>query len=338
MGLTSGETIIVILFYVFLVVLLIGFFIFWSLSVRLVRQAEVMIIERFGKYRNTLKPGLHFLVPFIDTPRKIHWRYVDVDPNYPDHVNVKTIETERIDMREHIIDFGKQHVITKDTVQIDVDALVYYQITDPELAVFKIQNLPDAIELLTQTTLRNIIAQMTLDDTFSSRELINAELKEKTGPDCERWGVTITNVEIMNIIPPADIKQAMEMQIKEERERRSTVLHADGQRESAVIRSKGDAAKLVLKAEGEKTSKIQVAKGSAEAKQNLATAEAESIRVISEALRNSELKATDYLTAVQYLESLQKVASRQENSTVTFIPSDTIDFLSDLAVNAKKKN
>lgn len=152
--------------------------------------------------------------------------------------------TDRIDTREHVLDFGRQHVITKDTVQLDIDALVYFRITDPRVAVFKIQNVPDAIELLTQATLRNVIAQMTLDDTFSSREQINAELLSKVQRDAERWGVTITRVEIFNILPPHDIRSAMENQIKSERERRSTVLQADGERESAVIRSRGDAARV----------------------------------------------------------------------------------------------
>jgi len=244
--------------------------------------------------------------------------------------------TSRIDMREHVIDFGRQHVITKDTVQIGVDALVYYQITDPELAVFKIQNLPDAIELLTQTTLRNIIAHMTLDDTFSSRELINAQLKEATCVDAERWGVTITRVEIMNILPPADIKDAMEKQIKEERERRSTVLQADGERESAIIRSKGDAAQVILYAEGEKTSKIQRAKGVAESKLLLATAEAESIKSIQESLKESHVRSTDYMIALQYLNSLNRMTTSGKASKVILVPSDTLDTIGEI-MNTQQK-
>jgi len=269
------------------------------------------------------------LVPFIDTPRKIHWRYLDV--NYGSgSLKVVNMVTDRIDMREHVIDFGRQHVITKDTVQIEIDALVYYQITDPELAVFKIQNLPDAIELLTQTTLRNIIAHMTLDDTFSSREMINTQLKESTTADAERWGVTITRVEIMNILPPADIKDAMEKQIKEERERRSKVLQADGERESAIIRSKGDAAQCILYAEGEKTARIQKAKGVAESKLLLATAEAESINSIQDAMKDSNIRATDYMIALQYLNSLNRLTISGKTSKVVLVPSDTLDSIGDI--------
>jgi len=288
-----------------------------------------MIIERFGKYKDTLKPGLHFLIPFVDSPRKLHWRYLDV--NYGSgELKVVNMVTDRVDMREHVIDFGRQHVITKDTVQIQIDALVYYQITDPELAVFKIQNLPDAIELLTQTTLRNIIAHMTLDDTFSSREMINAQLKETTSPDAERWGVSITRVEIMNILPPADIKDAMEKQIKEERERRSTVLQADGERESAIIRSKGDAAQAILYAEGEKTSRIQRAKGIAESKLLLATADAESIKSIQDSLKGSNVRSTDYMIALQYLNSLYRMTASGKPSKLILVPSDTLDTIVDI--------
>jgi len=290
-----------------------------------------MIIERLGKYKDILKPGIHFIIPLVETPRKIHWRYLDVSPGQ-NTVKVVNIQTDRIDTREHVIDFGRQHVITKDTVQIDIDALVYYQITDPELAVFKIQNLPDAIELLTQTTLRNIIAQMTLDDTFSSRELINSQLKEKTMPDAERWGVTIKRVEIMNILPPADIKQAMEKQIKEERERRSHVLQADGERESSIIRSKGNAAQMILQSEGDKTSRIQNAKGIAEAKILMATAEAESIKSIRSAITDSNVRATDYLMGSQYLSTINRLStsSAEKPSTVTLIPTDTLNTIGDL--------
>lgn len=182
-----------------------------------------MIVERFGAYKETLMPGLHFVIPIIEQVRKIDWRSV-VQKGSGGQLVVQNKVTERIDLREHVIDFGRQHVITKDTVQVDIDALVYFRITDPRLAIFQVQNLPDSIEFLTQATLRNIIANMTLDDTFSSREEINAALLSRVQPDCERWGVSIIRVEIFNILPPDDIKRAMEQQIKAERDRRSEVL------------------------------------------------------------------------------------------------------------------
>jgi regulator of protease activity HflC (stomatin/prohibitin superfamily) len=287
-----------------------------------------MIIERFGRYHTTLKPGLHFIIPFVDMPRTIHWRYVDTDGH---KLIMVTTRTPRIDMREHVIDFARQHVITRDTVLIDIDALVYYQITDPELAVFKVQNLPDAVELLTQTTLRNLIAHMTLDDTFSSREVINAQLKDATKLDAERWGITIKHVEILNIFPPKEIQNAMEHQIREERERRSTVLLADGERESEIIKSQGERAKVVLQAEGDKTANLQRAKGKAEARILLAKAEAESIKSVREAIEatststDAYVRATDYLVALEYLESLGKLTARNGKSAVVLLPSETLD-------------
>lgn len=288
-------------------------------------------MERWGKYHGTLKPGLRFVIPFVDNPRRIDWRYLTVPPGSGRSLRIVSRATDRIDMREHVIDFGRQHVITKDTVSIHIDALVYYQITDAEAAVFNIQNLPDAIELLTQTTLRNIIAQMTLDDTFSSRDIINNTLKDKTAGDAERWGVTIHRVEIFNINPPHDIKLAMENQIQEERERRSTVLRADGKRESAIIRSRGRAAEIVLSAEGYKTSKLLTAKGEAEAKTTLAKAEAEGLKALRSSISDSKIRATEYLVALQYLSALTSLtSSRRAKAKVHLLPASTLSQMKSL--------
>ncbi|CAE7447822.1 qmcA, partial [Symbiodinium sp. KB8] len=221
---------------------------------------------------------------------------------------IKTYETDRIDMREHVrevIDFGKQDVITKDTVLIKIDALA---------------------------TLRDIVAQMTLDDTFSSREQINAVLLSKVQRDAERWGVTITRVEIFNILPPADIGEAMQQQIRAERERRSAVLRADGQRESKAIESRGYAAKLVLQAEGEKSSAVLVAKGHAEAKKVIAQAEAQALALMREAVAPFNMRGVDYATAVEYLRTLAQLGSARDggNTTVTLLPVDTVDGLAKL--------
>jgi regulator of protease activity HflC (stomatin/prohibitin superfamily) len=302
-------------------VFFVGLIYFLNAGIKLVRHAQVMIVERFGKYNRTLCPGLHFVTPIFEATRKVHWRYLDTQLGSSVPVCV-SVTTDRIDMREHVIDFGRQHVITKDTVQVDVDALVYFRITDPRLTVFQIQNLPDAVELLTQATLRNIVAAMTLDDTFSSREEINSELLSKIQRDAERWGVTITRVEIFNILPPQDIKHAMENQIKSERERRSTVLQADGDRESAVIRSRGDAAKIVLQAEGARTSEILRAKGGAEAKVLIARADAECIQAIQNAVKDWGGSAVEYLTAVQYLNSLRNMTTHGKPDKVVLLPSE----------------
>jgi len=291
-------------------------------AVKVVRHSEVMVIERMGRYKTTLKPGLHWIWPIIEQPRRINWRYLDAKRN-ASHVDVVSVVTERVDMREHVIDFGRQHVITKDTVQIMIDALVYFRVTDPRVAVLNIQNLPDAVELLTQATLRNIIARMTLDDTFSSREQINSALLSKIQRDAERWGVSITRVEIFNIDPPPDIKRAMMNQIKAERDRRSVVLEADGERESAVIRSRGNAAKLVLAAEGHRASTLLRAKGEAQAKTLLATCEAAAVKAIRTAV-GEEVRAVDYLAAVEYINKMAAMATGKGDTEVVLVPIESV--------------
>eukprot|EP00941_MAST-03F_sp_MAST-3F-sp1_P001182 g1182.t1 len=298
-------------------------------GIKVVHHAEVMIVERFGKYRCTLPPGLHWMWPYIDTPRMINWRYLNVAHNSA-HATVKSIRTDRIDMREHVIDFGKQHVITKDTVQMKIDALVYFRVADPLLAVFNIQNLPDAVELLTKSTLRNIIASMTLDDTFSSREKINSELLDKIAPDCERWGVTVTRVEIFNIEPPPDIRSTMENQIKAERERRSEVLKADGERLSSIVKSRGEVAKIILHAEAKRSSDVIKSKGQAKAKLIMADAQATCVTKLQEAVAPHGGRAVDYLTAVQYLNALRGVCSgnasdKAKRDLVVLMPVKCVD-------------
>ena len=209
---------------------------------------------------------------------------------------------------------------------MQIDALVYFRITDARAAVYRVQNLPDAIELLTQATLRDIIAQMTLDDTFSSREQINAVLLSKVQRDAERWGVTITRVEIFNIDPPMHIRQAMQKQIEAERERRSAVLLADGERESKAIESRGHAAKMVLQAEGGKASAILRAKGEAEARKLVAQAEAQALSLMREAVSPYNMRGVDYATAVEYLTNMTRLTQGGEASCV-LLPVDTVQGL-----------
>lgn len=220
-GLAQEGLVAVIVFAIVFFFVLILTLVTLRSTIKIVHQAEVMVIERFGRYHTTLSPGLNFIIPYVDVPRSVNWRWEEVSKG---RLVTRSFSSPRIDLREQVIDFGKQNVITKDTVQIRINALVYYQIVDPRLAVLNIQNLPDAIELLTQSTLRNIIASLTLDDAFSSRERINDDLLKAIVRDAERWGVTITRVEVQHIIPPADIKTTMEAQIIAERNRRSMVL------------------------------------------------------------------------------------------------------------------
>lgn len=318
-------------FIVIVVVTFLGiYFFYWlfSNSLFIVRHAEVMIVERWGKYHTTLKPGLHWLWPVMDSPRQVKWRYMDVLNNNAT-AQIVTVHTNHVDMREHLIDFGKQHVITHDTVEMYIDALVYFRITDPRLAVLEVANLPDAVELLTQATLRNIIASMTLDDTFSSREKLNQELLYKMRPDAERWGVVITRVEIFDIQPGEEVKTAMESQIKAERKRRAMVLSADGKRQAEIIASRGLAAARVYEAVGDAAKFVNEATGEAEANVFTAEAEAAEITLIKDKV-GDECRAVDYISAIQWLKTLEGMSKNGADNHVILLPVETIDGINDI--------
>ncbi|RYG52776.1 SPFH/Band 7/PHB domain protein [archaeon] len=217
--------------------------------------------------------------------------------------------------------------VQRDTVQLNLDALVYFRIVDPLRAVYQVQNLPDSVELLTQSTLRNIIAGLTLDDTFSSREIINTELLSKVQRDCERWGVNITHVEVFNISPPSDILDAMTKQITAERERRSAVLVADGERESSIIKSRGEAAQLILQAEANRATSVLRAQGGAEARKIMAAAEAQCLTDIRNAVAPFSVRGVDYLSTVEYLNSLARLTAGS-GSKVVLVPSESVDVMS----------
>jgi regulator of protease activity HflC (stomatin/prohibitin superfamily) len=289
-------------------------------SIVVVQQASVMIVERFGNFHRVLKPGWHFLWPIMDSPRELKWRAMC---GQQDKDVATTFTTDRIDLREHVIDFGRQHVITQDTVEMYIDALVYFRVVDARLAVLEVQNLPDSIELLTQASLRNIISTMTLDDTFSSREKINRQLLLKMKEDAERWGVTITRVEIFNLDPTGDVKVAMESQIKAERERRAMVLQADGIRQSQIIRSRGDAARLIFDAVGKSKAIVNESKGKSDQKTFGAEAQAKSLEYIKSSLVDTDVRAVDYLTAIQYFKSLSSING--QNTHAILVPTKTVD-------------
>lgn len=321
-------------FIVIVIITLIVVFLIVSLiknSLYVVRHAEVMIVERWGKYHTTLKPGLHWLWPVMESPRKVKWRYMDVQHN-SSQASIVSVHTNHVDMREHLIDFGKQHVITHDTVEMYIDALVYFRITDPRLAVLEVANLPDAIELLTQATLRNIIATMTLDDTFSSREKLNQELLFKMRPDAERWGVVVTRVEIFDIQPDEKIKKAMESQIKAERSRRAMVLSADGKRQAEIIASRGLAAARVYEAVGDAAKFVNEASGAAAGKVYTAEAEAAEIKLIKEKV-GDECRAVDYISAIQWLKTLEGMTRNGANNNVVLVPVETVDNIHDMMMN-----
>jgi len=220
-------------------------------SVTIIHQAEKGIVERFGRYRETLDPGLRFLMPYVDSLRA------------------------RIDMRETVLDIEPQAVITKDNVGITVDAVVYYYVTDAKAVRYEVANFYVAVSKLAQTNLRNLVGDMSLDETLGSRERINASLRTTLDEATDKWGVKVTRVEVKEILPPSDITEAMSKQMKAEREKRATILDAEAYRQKQILQAEGDKQNAILVAEGDKQSAILRAEGEAKAIENVSRAASE---------------------------------------------------------------
>jgi regulator of protease activity HflC (stomatin/prohibitin superfamily) len=235
----------------------------------------------------------------------------------------------RIDLRETVYDFPKQNVITKDNVNVQINALLYFQIMDPVRAMYEIENLPDAIEKLTQTTLRNVIGELELDESLSSRDTINTKLRTILDDATNKWGVKVNRVELQDINPPEDIKAAMEKQMRAERDRRAAVLEAEGQKRSKILEAEGFKESAIKKAEGEKQSEILKAEGRAQARIKIADAEAEAIRLVSQAITTKNGDPVNYLIAAKYIETLKEMVSGQGSKTV-YIPFEATGVLSSL--------
>lgn len=294
---------------------------------KIVQQSEVVIIERLGKYSRTLNSGINIIWPIIDKPRNITWRYVVEGIDGQKHIRFK--QKSRIDLRETVYDFPKQNVITKDNVNVQINALLYFQIMDPVKAIYEIENLPDAIEKLTQTTLRNVIGELELDESLSSRDTINTKLRTILDDATNKWGVKVNRVELQDINPPEDIKEAMEKQMRAERDRRAAVLEAEGQKKSKILEAEGFRESEIKKAEGEKQSEILKAEGQAQARVKTAEAEAEAIKLVTNAIDSKNGDPINYLIATKYIDTLQKMVTGQDNKTV-YIPFEATGVLSSL--------
>ena len=292
---------------------------------KIVQQAEVIVIERLGRYSRTLHSGINIIWPIIDKPRDIVWRYVVEGENGKKAIRFST--KSRIDVRETVYDFPKQNVITKDNVNVQINALLYFQIMDPVKAIYEIENLPDAIEKLTQTTLRNVIGELELDESLSSRDTINAKLRTILDDATNKWGVKVNRVELQDINPPEDIKQAMEKQMRAERDRRAAVLDAEGKKTAKVLEAEGFRESEIKKAEGEKQSEILRAEGQALARITTAEAEAEAIKLIKNAISATNSDPINYLIATKYLETLQEMVSGKDNKTI-YVPYEASGILS----------
>jgi regulator of protease activity HflC (stomatin/prohibitin superfamily) len=289
-------------FFVFFIILVIFLLIVLAKATYIVKQSEVIMIERLGKFHKILQSGIHFVVPFVDQPRKVFWTFIKEDPNRR-HIYRYTELVERIDLREAVYDFPKQNVITKDNVTMEINALLYYQITDPMYAVYEVTNLGQAIEKLTQTTLRNIIGSMDLDETLSSRDMVNEKLREILDEATDKWGVKVNRVELQEVNPPIDIRTAMEKQMRAERDRRALILEAEGKKRAAV-----------LEAEGVKLAKITKAEGEAEARLVTANAEAEAIQMIQKSVPNAD--PLPYLIALNYIKALPEITKDKEGKLI----------------------
>ncbi|MEZ5377735.1 MAG: SPFH domain-containing protein [Acidimicrobiales bacterium] len=279
-------------------------FVYVSAGVKIVRPYQRGVVERLGKYKDTADPGLRIILPFVESLKKV-------------------------DMREQVIDVPPQEVITQDNVAVSVDAVVYFEPTDPQRLLYNISNFVLAVTKLAQTNLRNVIGEMSLDEAFTSRERVNAALRQILDDATDKWGVRVVRVEIQRIDPPADVMHAMHEQMKAERTRRAVVTEAEGSREAAITRAQGEKESAILTAEGQRQKDILNAEGEAQAvrtraeaeqfrQQVVAEGEAQAIRSVYSAILDSG--TDDRVVAIKYLESLQAIANG--NATKIFLPAD----------------
>jgi regulator of protease activity HflC (stomatin/prohibitin superfamily) len=296
-------------------------------TIVVVRQAQTMVIERLGKYSRSLSSGINLIMPFFDQPRAIDWHQVISLPN--GETLTRRYRSATIDLRESVYVFPRQNVITKDNVVVEIDALIYFQVTDPVRAAYEIANLPDAIEKLTQTTLRNVIGELDLDQVLSSREHINTKLREILDDATHKWGAKVGRVELKDINPPRDIRDAMEKQMRAERDRRAAILTAEGSKQSAILEAEGIRQSEINKAEGVKQARILQADAEAAARLKVAEAEALAIERITQAIKGTGGDPARYLIAIRYLEALKEMVSGQNNKVV-YLPYEATGVLASL--------
>ena len=259
-------------------------------SVKVVKQTDKYVIQRLGGYHATWGVGIHFLIPFFDKVERV------------------------VNLKEQVKDFDPQPVITKDNVTMQIDTVVFFQVTDPKLYCYGVENPISALENLSATTLRNIIGDLDLDQTLTSRDIINTKMRAILDEATDPWGIKVNRVEVKNILPPKDIREAMEKQMRAEREKREAILRAEGQKHAAILKAQGEKESAILTAEGQKEQMIRIAEGEAEAVRVRKEAEALGIRLLNEA------KATNETIQLRALEALGEVANGQ--ATKIIIPSE----------------
>ncbi|MDE6652795.1 MAG: SPFH/Band 7/PHB domain protein [Muribaculaceae bacterium] len=297
-----------------------------SSGIKVVPQSETRVIERLGRFHSVLSPGLNFIIPFVDRPKIIYSRTVQ---NARGYSQVRMVATPVIDLREQVYDFPSQQVITRDNVTTEINALLYFQIVDPKKAVYEIDNLPNAIEKLTQTSLRNVIGELELDETLTSRDTINTKLQAILDDATNKWGVKVNRVELQDITPPESVRVAMEKQMQAERNRRAEILNAEGEKQSLILRSEGEKASRINQAEATKQSEVLKAEGEARAIILNAQAEADAIRAIAEVIATTKTDPATYMLAMKYIETLKEMTSGKDNKTV-YLPYEASSVLSSI--------
>ena len=283
-------------------------------SLAIIPQSETKIIERLGKYYATLSPGINIIIPFIDRPKEIVVMRAG-----------RYMYSRTIDLREQVYDFDRQNVITKDNIQMKINALLYFQIVDPFKAVYEINNLPNAIEKLTQTTLRNIIGEMELDQTLTSRDTINTKLRAVLDDATNKWGIKVNRVELQDITPPESVLAAMEKQMQAERNKRAAILTSEGEKQSAILKSEGEKTSTINRAEAAKQQEILRAEGEAQARIRKAEAEAIAIEKITEAVGKSTNPAS-YLLAQKYIQMMETLANGEQTKTI-YLPYEATNLM-----------
>ena len=297
-----------------LIAIIVCVIIFAKMALVIIPQSETKIIERLGRYYATLKPGINLIIPFIDRAKEIvvlnRGRYA---------------YSNSIDLREQVYDFPKQNGITKDNVQTEINALLYFQIVDPFKAVYEISNLPNAIEKLTQTTLRNIIGELELDETLTSRDTINTKLRAVLDDATDKWGVKVNRVELQDITPPASVLNAMEKQMQAERNKRAQILTSEGEKAAEILASEGEKTAMINRAEAAKQQAILTAEGEAQARIRKAEAEAIAIEKITKAVGKTTNPA-NYLLAQKYIQMMEELAKGDKTKTV-YLPYEATNVI-----------
>lgn len=277
------------IFFLLIIFVILFMLLAWQ-GVRIVPESRVLIIERLGKYDRTLEAGLSFVMPFVERP------------------------VRRISLKEQVVDFPPQAVITKDNATMQIDTIVYFQVTDPKLYTYGVERPVSAIENLTATTLRNIIGDMTVDQTLTSRDVINTKMRKELDDATDPWGIKVNRVELKSILPPADIRNAMEKEMKAEREKRANILEAQAKRESAILVAEGEKQAAILRAEARKEQQIKEAEGKAQAIISIQNAKAKAYQLLNACAPNREI------LALRSLEAFEKAADGR--ATKIIIPSE----------------